>query len=440
MGRRNRRESPPQEPVEAEIHDLAHDGRGVGRVGGKALFVFGALPGERVRCHITRSTRHFDEGQVETVLQAAEERVEPACEHFSRCGGCVLQHLRPEAQIRFKHRILQENLRRLGKVEPEQWAEPLHGRPWHYRRRARLSTRALKEGGFQLGFRQRQDRQIESLRRCPVLDERVGEQLPALADCLNGLQGRRDIPQVEFSCGDEQVVLVVRHMRPLVEADLQALQTFCSARGWNLWLQPEGPDSAHAADGSQPPVFTLPDEGLRYRFQPLDFIQVNDEVNRRMVAQAMQWLAPGPDDRVLDLFCGLGNFTLPLARRAGQVVGVEGDEGLVARARTNADINGLKVDFYVADLRKDHRHAPWAGQGYSQVLIDPPRSGAAEVLPLIAHLAPARILYVSCHPGSLARDAGMLVHDHGYRLVRAGAMDMFPHTAHVESMALFEKA
>ncbi len=441
MARKRRGETPPpQAPVVLEITDLTHDGRGVGRREGKAVFVFGALPGERVEARLTRCTRHFDEAQVERVLQAAETRVEPDCAHFGACGGCVLQHLAPQAQIAFKHRILQENLRRLGKVEPDHWAEPLHGDAWHYRRRTRLSARALKDGGFLLGFRQRQGKQIEPVTRCPVLDERVSERLPALADCLNSLAARREIPQVELSCADEEVMLVVRHMQPLSAEDQAALRAFCQQEGWSLWLQPEGPDSAHSVEERPLPAFSLPEESLRYAFAPLDFIQVNAAMNRRMVAQAMDWLAPGPEDRVLDLFCGLGNFTLPLARRAGAVTGVEGEAGLVARARDNAERNGLRVDFNVADLRKDHRAAPWARADYSQVLIDPPRTGAAEVIPLIAHLAPRRILYVSCHPGSLARDAGMLVQDHGYRLLKAGAMDMFPHTAHVESMALFERA
>ena len=426
--------------MELEITDLTHDGRGVGRRDGKAVFVFGALPGERVEARLTRCTRHFDEAQVERVLEAAETRVEPACDHFGDCGGCVLQHLQPEAQIAFKHRILQENLRRLGKVEPVAWAAPLHGDAWHYRRRARLSTRALKDGGFLLGFRQRQGKSITALTACPVLDARVSERLSPLAECLNGLEAWREIPQVELSCADEEVVLVVRHMRPLSAEDQAALRAFCRQENWSLWLQPEGPDSAHPLDAADLPLFSLPEENLRYAFAPLDFIQVNGEMNRRMVAQAMDWLTPGPEDRVLDLFCGLGNFTLPLARRAGAVTGVEGESGLVERARRNAERNGLAVDFHLADLRKDHRAAPWAQADYSQILIDPPRTGAAEVIPLIAHLAPRQILYVSCHPGSLARDAGMLVHDHGYRLVKAGAMDMFPHTAHVESMALFERA
>lgn len=437
------RKKPLPEPLELEINDLSHDGRGVARHQGKAVFVFGALPGEKVLCQIQKQTRHFDEGQALEILVPSSERVEPECEAFGRCGGCVLQHLSASAQIRLKQKVLFENLKRIGLIEAEEMAEPLHDVRWNYRRKARLSGRYVnKKERFLLGFRERDGRFVAELDKCPVLDHRFADKIGSLGECLGQLHAKREIPQVEVAGADEHLAIVVRHMRELPEQDLLDLKNWCQTHQCQLYLQPKGPDSVHALDEPAKPLsFSLEKGSLKYQFKPLDFIQVNAAMNEKMVAQAMDWLQPDTNDQILDLFCGLGNFTLPLAKRVKQVTGVEGEQSLVDRAHENAKQNGLdNIHWVAADLRHDHSQSPWLKQAFTKILLDPPRSGAQEIIPLIASLKVPVILYVSCHPGSLARDAGMLVRDHGYRLLKAGAMDMFPHTAHVESMALFVKA
>jgi 23S rRNA (uracil1939-C5)-methyltransferase len=427
---------------ELEITDLLHDGRGVGRLDGKAVFVSGALPGETVRVRQTGRNRHFDEGETLEVLKPSPDRVVPRCPHFGVCAGCVLQHLDQDRQIAAKQHVLEENLTRIGHVEPARMLEPLVDSAWGYRRKGRFSVRFVeKKGRTVIGFRELNPRFVAELSQCHTILPELGERIPELAALVDGLDGKRTIPQIEFIAGDGPVALVFRHLEPLSEADVARLRDFAQSSGFSVLLQPGGVDSVHCLWPEAIALdFPIPEFDLRLSFRPLDFIQVNAGLNQKMIARALELLDPQPTDRVLDLFCGLGNFTLPLARKAGQVVGVEGDAALVARARENALRNQLSnVEFHAADLAKDLATEPWMKQGFNKLLIDPPRAGAAEVLAQLPLKGIDRIVYVSCHPGSLARDAGFLVKERGYRLVAAGAMDMFPQTAHVESIALFEK-
>ncbi len=429
--------------LETDILDLSHDGRGVARADGKVIFVSGVLPGERVRLGRRRSHRHFDEAELLEVLTPSPQRAVPPCPHFGRCGGCVLQHLQPQAQLAAKQRVLAENLERIGKVAPQRWLAPLADAPWAYRRKGRLSVRWVeKKGRVLVGFREDNPRFVADLRGCEVLAPPFGALIAPLAAMLDTLDARRDIPQIEFARGDDAALLLLRHMRPLGDADRARLANFAQQHAIALWLQPGGPDSAHPlrAEDACALAYRIDDDAIEITFQPLDFIQVNAGMNRSMLALALDLLAPQAHERVLDLFAGLGNFTLPIARRAGAVTGVEGAAGLVARAADNAARNGLgNVSFHTANLFADQRRAPWAREAWDKILLDPPRAGAAELLDYLPGKTVRRVVYVSCHPGSLARDAGTLVQRHGYRLAAAGVMDMFPHTAHVESIALFER-
>jgi 23S rRNA (uracil1939-C5)-methyltransferase len=429
--------------VEVGIDDLSHDGRGVGRLEGKVVFIDGALPGERISMRLRRRGRDFDEGELVQVLSASPDRIDPRCAHFGVCGGCVLQHLAPEAQIAAKQKQLLENFRRIGGLEPVRILPALMAEPWGYRRKARLSVKHVaKKGRVLAGFRERNPRFIADIRRCEVLDPRIGMKVGDIADFVATLDARNDIPQIEIAAGDGLPALVVRHLLPLSDADRARLTEFGEREGFAIYLQPGGIDSVHCLHpiGHQL-IFSLPARGLAYRFLPLDFVQVNARINAAMIEHALQLLTPSREDRVLDLFCGLGNFSLPLAQEAGHVVGVEGEAGLVQRARDNANANGLEnIEFHAADLTADLSAAGWAQQDFTAILIDPPRTGAQVLLEQLKFPSATRLVYVSCHPGSLARDAKILVDRHGYRLQAAGVMDMFPHTAHVESIALFVKA
>lgn len=428
---------------EVEVVDLSHDGRGVAKRDGKALFVAGALPGETVRAVRSKRRSRHDEAELEAVLTESPDRVVPPCAHFDRCGGCALQHLRPEAQLQAKHAVLANDLMRIGKVAPDTWLPPLDG-PWlGYRRKARLGVRVLpKSGRALIGFRERNSSLLANVRTCAILADPVGPLIDDLGGLISRLSIAPDVPQIELAIGERTTVLVVRVMSAPSDADIDLLRAYGRTHGLSFWLQPGGPQTATPIDPPSVPLdYTLPEFDVRLEFQPLDFIQVNAELNRRMIRQAIDLLDPRPGDRVLDLYCGLGNFTLPLARRADAVVGVEGDAGLVARARANAAANGLaNVRFAVADLFKPVADEVWSRERYDLVLLDPPRAGSVEMLPTLAAMRPRRIVYVSCHPGSLARDAGLLVHEYGYRLVSAGVMNMFPHTGHVESLAVFERS
>ncbi|MBT8046985.1 MAG: 23S rRNA (uracil(1939)-C(5))-methyltransferase RlmD [Xanthomonadales bacterium] len=442
MSRRRRRPL-PKEPVELTIDDLSHDGRGVGNHGEKKIFVHGALPDERVLARLTERKRNYDEGEAVEVLDRSVDRVEPLCPHFGQCGGCSLQHLHPDKQIAAKQNTLEQNLERIGKVTPDAIWEPLTGPQWGYRRKARLSVRYVhKKERVLVGFRERYGRFVADMQECHVLDPRIAAQLENLAKLIYSMDAKRSIPQLEVSCGDDSCALVFRHLEPLSESDLAKLRAYAKDSGIAVLLQPSGPKSIHCLEPESIELaFGVPEFGVSLAFGPSDFIQVNAGMNRMMIARAVELLQPGVEDRVLDLFCGLGNFTLPIATLAGEVVGIEGDAELVRKAVENAQRNGLRnATFHAADLNEEPGSAAWLKQPYDKILVDPPRSGAEFILPHVAASGANRLVYVSCHPASLARDAGILVHQFGFRLAGAGVMDMFPQTGHVESIALFERS
>ena len=444
----SRSNSVPSATFEAVITDLSHDGRGVTRVDGKAVFVSGALLGEQAILRLRKRHRHFDEAEVVELITRSPHRVEPRCRHFGQCSGCSLQHLDAESQIATKQRVLAENFERIGKVTPQLWLPPLTGEPWGYRRKGRLSVRnVLKKGRVLVGFREEENpRFVADIQQCEVMHPALGPKIGLLADLLNGMDAANDIPQIEFAAGDDTMALVFRHMQPLSERDLAALTAFGQQHQLAIYLQPGGNSSVHPLWPEHPRLaFRIASgdvdvDDVELEFQPLDFVQVNADMNQRMMARTLELLDPQPTDRVLDLFCGLGNFTLPIARRVAEVVGVEGEHGLVERAAQNAARNGIdNARFHVANLFEDQRATDWARQPWDKLLLDPPRAGADKVLEYLPHKQTRRIVYVSCHPASLARDAGILVNQHGFKLQSAGVMDMFPHTAHVESIALFER-
>ncbi|MGB1561272.1 MAG: 23S rRNA (uracil(1939)-C(5))-methyltransferase RlmD [Sinimarinibacterium flocculans] len=441
-----KRRLPPQGEFTAEILDFDQEGRGFARIDGKATFIADALPGERVRFRYLHAGKDTDEGQCVAVEQASADRVEPRCVHFGICGGCSMQHLHPASQIAFKQKQLLDQLERIARLRPETIAPPVvadvEQGVWGYRRRARLGAKRVpKKGGAIVGFRERNTHFVTPLQRCEVLDPRIGEKLPALRALIDGLSIPDRVPQVEVACAADRVALVFRLLDPASEDDLARLAAFGAEASFDIYLQTGGPATIRPLTPAAPLEYSPDGSGLRLRFEPADFIQVNGSISQQTVRQALDWLELSPGDRVLELFCGLGNFSLPLAARGARVMAVEGEIGLVQRARENARRNGFDdpavLSFEKADLFKEGADASWLQAPFDKVLLDPPRAGAREILPLVAARAPSRIVYVSCHPGTLARDAGMLVHEHGYRLARAGVMDMFPHTSHVESMALF---
>lgn len=429
--------------VPAKITDLSHEGRGVAHVDGKTVFIDDALPGELVEWQRLKRGSNFDEGRVLRVIEASPDRVAPRCEHFGMCGGCVLQHLSGAQQLQFKQRQLTEALARIGRVTAEEILPPLQAEVWNYRRRARLSARWVpKKNRTVIGFRERNAPYVADVKQCPVLQPPADKLIEPLSALVTALSIRGRMPQVEVAVADNAAALVIRALEPLTAADLELLHKFGREHSVEMFLQPGGYDTVAPMNAAAAPLeYRLPGFDLTLQFLPTDFVQVNAQLNLQMIERAVTLLAPGRDDKVLDLFCGLGNFSLPLARSAGQVVGVEGEAGLVARARANAQRNGLSnAQFHAANLADAAiGSASWAGQ-YDKVLLDPPRAGAKEVLPLVAKSGAATVLYISCHPGSLARDAGILVQEHGYKLRAAGVMDMFPHTAHVESAALFVRS
>ncbi|WP_309044783.1 23S rRNA (uracil(1939)-C(5))-methyltransferase RlmD [Marinobacter sediminicola] len=444
---RRRRKVLPTEPVRCEVEKLSHDGRGIARQDGKILFVDGALPGETVMAKVVSSRSKFDELRTLEVLESAPDRQTPPCEFADLCGGCSLQHMSSAAQIRFKEDTLREQFAHFGGIEPEEWIEPL--RPdstLAYRRKARMGVRYVKaRESVLVGFREKRNSFLTDIDRCVVLDPRIGERVVPLRELLHSMDAYARIPQVEIACGDDTAAMVFRNMDELSTGDREKLIAFGQAHELHIYLQPKGPDTVHRI---WPESTGRQDERLSYRldafdltmkFHPMDFTQVNADINKAMVHRAVEWLDVQPGERILDLFCGLGNFTLPLARKGGQVIGVEGDDAMVVRGRENAELNGLtNVAFHGADLHGDFTGQSWAQEGFDKILIDPPRSGAEEICKYLTAFGAKTIVYVSCNPATLARDAGVMARN-GYRLVRAGVMDMFPHTTHVESIALFER-
>ncbi len=449
MARRRRHKKIDQTPKDIRIDSLAHDGRGVGRdEEGKVVFVDYALPGEHVRYVPVMHRKSYLFGSTIEVLEPSEHRVLPKCQVFGQCGGCVLQHLDAKMQIQYKQQQLIENFKKIGDVQPQELMPPLIGEHWGYRRRARLGAKFVeKKGGVIVGFRERNTSYIQPTQQCDVLYPQVSNLLPALRACLAQTSCPDKIPQIEVSVADNALAMIVRHLETFTQTDLDVLTEFAKANQVTLFLQPGNLKSVHALWPAEPDAlyYDFPDFDIRIEFLPTDFIQVNGSINQRLVAQAIDLLELNENDTVLDLFCGVGNFTLPLARKASHVVGVEGDQALVNRAEHNKRLNKLEnVDFYFGDLFKEdmsaESHGSWLECPFNKVLLDPPRSGAAEMIKRMSDFKPERIVYVSCGPATLARDAGVLVNELGYTMRKAGVIDMFPHTSHVESIAVFERS
>jgi 23S rRNA (uracil1939-C5)-methyltransferase len=425
--------------VKLRIDSLDAEGRGVARnAEGKVVFVEGALPGEEVDFQVLRKKSSFEIGRLTKVLGGASSRQTPRCPHFGVCGGCSLQHTDARTQMAAKQRWLEENLARIGKVEAETMLPIVYGEEWHYRRRARLGARYVpKKGGAMVGFREKRSSYITDMRECHVLPPQVSALILPLRALVESLSVRARLPQIEVAVGDNATVLVVRHLDPLTPQDQEALRGFSERHQISIWLQPGGPESAQPFHPAQSELYyELPEFGLRLAFRPTDFTQVNQGINRVLVSRAVRLLDPRPGERVADLFCGLGNFSLPLASRGAAVIGFEASRELIERARLNAARNGLTAQFEVMNLFEPNL-APYAP--FDKLLIDPPREGAVEIVKALPAAWPRRIVYVSCDPATLARDAGVLVHARGFRLAAAGVVNMFPHTAHVESIALFER-
>jgi 23S rRNA (uracil1939-C5)-methyltransferase len=440
------------ESLDLEAQGVAHRRSGEGE--GKVVFIEGALPTERVQVQVSRKKNNWEQGPMSALGQESAQRVRPGCPHFGlhagACGGCKMQHLHPSAQVAVKQRVLEDNLWHLAKVKPGLILRPIEGPAWGYRERARLSVRHVaKKGTVLVGFHERKSRYVADLQVCPVLPAQVSGLLMPLRELVGSMDQRDRLPQIELAGGDAVTALVLRHLEPLSRADTERLRDFGRRHGVQWWLQPQGPDTVHRLDDEGPALsYALPEYGITMPFKPTDFTQVNPHINRVLVDRAVRLLAVEPGQRVIDWFCGLGNFTLPLATRARQVHGVEGSTALVERARANAQLNGLaaRTSFEARNLFEitpDDLRAAGAAERW---LVDPPREGAFALAKALADLhgaadwsPPERIVYVSCNPGTLARDAGLLVHQAGYRCAAAGVVNMFPHTAHVESMAVFER-
>jgi len=426
------------------IESLDHEGRGVGHVDGKTIFVEGALPGEWVRYSSYRKKPDFEQAQASEILKSSPFRVAPRCRWFGICGGCSHQHLDEAAQVAVKQRVLEDCFEHIGRVRPETLLSPIHGPTWGYRRRARLSVRYVAKKGVLVGFHERRSSFVADMSGCEVLPERISRLLPRLRVLVEGLSIRDRLPQIELAAGDAVDVLVLRVMDPPSPADETLLRTFADANRVQFWLQPKGPDTATPFHPLDAPAldYRLPEFALVMPFRPTEFTQVNQDVNAMLVRRAIRLLDPRPNERIADFFCGLGNFTLPIARKGSHVLGIEGAAGLVKRGIENAARNGLSShsEFRVADLFQMTPEAYAELGNFDKLLIDPPRDGAIELVKSLPEEgAPYRIVYVSCSPATLARDAAVLVHQKGYRLATAGVANMFPHTAHVESIALFER-
>lgn len=458
-----------QAPLTFKVESLSHEGRGVSHYDaaqqdhpaektGKKVFIAFALPGETVSAKIHEQHKKYEEADCEVVIgEPSVDRIDPICPHFALCGGCSLQHMQPDAQIKFKQQVVVSHLKHFGDLEPEQWLPPLRSNRSDYRRKARLGVRWIsKKNSILIGFRAPKSNDLTDITVCKVLDAQVGERIDELKKLLTGLSGRDSITQLEIAIGDaatvadgtlaqEQVAMIVRHMKPLSHQDVQKLLDFAQSLQWQVYLQPDSYESAHRIDQPDAPMrlhYELPDFDIKFAFSPLDFTQVNHEINRQMVTLACDLLNLKAGERVLDLFCGLGNFSLPIARcvgETGRVVGVEGSREMVARGHENAALNRMSnIEFYQQDLTKDFSQHAWAAQGFDALVIDPPRTGAEEIMHYLPKFNARRIVYVSCNPATLARDAGILAQA-GYRMKKAGVMDMFTHTGHVESIALFER-
>lgn len=436
--------SGPRDPptVVATVENLDSAGRGIVRIDGRSVAVDGAMVGERVLCRPGRGRRRGQRAELVKVLEPAQERIAPVCPHFGVCGGCRLQHMPGDAQLAWKQQGLHRAFIEHGGVEPELFMDPLVGPSTGYRRRARLGVKHVPgKGGALVGFREKSGAKLAELESCAILDPRIGGEIENIRRMIDKLDIRQRVPQLEVAMGDTGTALVLRHLEPLSPGDRRVLVDFVRERDWQLHVQAAGPDSVQPLWPANPPPLTycLPDFDLVLEFLPMDFIQVNAAMNHLLVRTAVEHLDVRPDSRVLDLYCGIGNFSLALARKVAHVTGVEGDETLVARAMANARRNRIdNAAFASADLSLVDRQRGWWNEEWDRMLLDPPRSGAGELLGALDGWLPRRIVYVSCNPETLARDAGVLVNRKGYRMRRAGVVDMFPHTAHCEAIAVFD--
>jgi 23S rRNA (uracil1939-C5)-methyltransferase len=426
------------------VESLDQEGRGVAHRDGKAVFIEGALPGERVACSPYRRKPAYEVATLERVIKPASQRVEPRCRHFGVCGGCSLQHLDPRAQVAVKQRVLEDSLWHIGRVRPGEILPAVYGPAWGYRHRARLAVRYVpKKGGALVGFHEKRSSYVADMDSCEVLPERHSALLRPLRDLVNSLSIRSRLPQIEIAAGEDADVLVLRVLEPLSNADVEKLRDFSRRHDVRLYLQPGGPETAQpmsAADEADL-YYTLPDFDLTLRFGPTDFTQVNHAVNRDLVRRVIALLDPQPGERVADLFCGIGNFTLGIARRGASAVGVEGSAELLKCAAANAEANRLSAaaTFVKMDLYQPAGGWLAALGRFDRMVLDPPRDGAVEVAKALPEDGPRRLVYVSCNPGTLARDAAVLTQTRGYRLSAAGVVNMFPHTSHVESIAVLDR-
>jgi len=431
--------------LSAWVESIDQEGRGIAHNDGKVIFIDGAITGEQVSYAPYRRKPSFENAQLLAILRPSYLRVQPKCIHFGLCGGCSMQHLDAAAQVAVKQRILEDNLRRIGKVEPETMLPPIHGAPWGYRQRARLSVRYVqKKGKVLVGFHEKRSSFVADMTCCEILPPKISALIPRLSELVEGLSIRERLPQIEVACGDKVDVLVIRNMQPLSAQDEEKLRDFADRHAIQFWLQPKGPDSCysfHPLD-APPLTYTLPEFGVEIPFAPTEFTQVNHQLNRVMVHRALRLLDPQPGERIADFFCGLGNFTLPIARSGAQVLGIEGSPALVRRGEQGAAHNGLSGNAHFMAMNLfEMNEAELAKLGrFDKWLVDPPRDGAVELVKAITpKTAPQRIVYVSCNPATLARDAAVLVQVHGYTMRAAGVMNMFPQTSHVESIAVFAK-
>ncbi len=432
-------------PLQLDIESLDYEGRGVARHEGKVMFVEGALPGERVTASIYKKTPAYEQGFAQTIIHDSPSRTKPNCEYFGLCGGCALQHIEPRTQVAAKQRVLEDHLKHIGQVSPECILPAIYGPTWGYRHRARFTVRHVaKKGGVLVGFHEKRSRYVADMHSCRVLPQRISDLIGPLRELIVQLSIAQRLPQIEIALTEIADVFVFRILDSLTAQDEVLMKTFADQHRLVVYLQPEGPDSTyllHPVDATAL-YYVLPEFDVQIHFRPTDFTQVNHAINTVLVRRALRLLDPQLGERIADLFCGLGNFTLPIARSGASVLGIEGSAGLIARATDNAMLNRLSsnVQFMTMDLFKIDA-IQWAALGdFDKLLIDPPRDGALELIRLIGSNGPRRIVYVSCNPATLARDADLLVNTHGYRLLSAGVVNMFPHTAHVESIACFERA
>lgn len=426
------------------VESLDYEGRGIAHVDGKVIFIEGALTGERVTYSSYRKKTSFEIAQLGQVIKPTFMRVQPKCKHFGVCGGCSMQHMDARAQVAAKQRILEDNLWHIGKVKAQTILLPIYGQSWGYRQRARLSVRhVLKKGKTLVGFREKRGGYVADMQHCEILTPKIAKLLPLLGQLNESFTTRDALPQIEVAVGEHVDVLVLRILQALSPADEEAIKQFADTYAVQFWLQTKGPETAVPFYPLEAPplTYSLPEFGITMPFAPTEFTQVNAEMNRVMVSRAIRLLNPQPNERIADLFCGLGNFTLPIARSGAQVVGIEGSPALVQRAAQNAAFNDLEnnTQFSTMNLFEIDEAALVQLGHFDKMLIDPPRDGAFELVKALGTDAPGRIVYVSCNPATLARDAEILVHQKGYLLKAAGVMNMFPHTSHVESIALFEK-